>query len=405
MDKQFDIVIVGGGLVGASLANALRYFKGRVALIDRNNLLQPESFNPPLRAMAVSKGSQKILSAIGVWDTLKPCVSSVERILLSEHNVFGSARIDAYQEGLDSVGYIVTNVDLLRAMYQANDLQSSVELFPLSSVTEATRQDGYVSVRLESDSGKQDIRTKLLVLSDGGTSSLSQMLGFEQRQFDYRQTAMVMFAKANDNQYTTVYERFFDGTILLALPLKDQDLFAIVWLMSNDSFKKIKALEDTRIKMMINEGFGSHLHIESLDEKRFSYPIHLHHVPKPINDRVILLGDAAHKIHPFAAQGFNLSLRDVGFLVQCLEDYQYCEVSELLNKYHLLRRDDVKRVIQFTDIAARLIIKRSSTMAVMRGLGLTVFDALPALRHAVVKRGLGLSGLQSRLACGIPLKR
>lgn len=404
-DTQFDIVIVGGGLIGVSMAQSLRNHSARVALIDTHDISRPDILQPPWRAIALSDSSRRIFSTLGVWDMVAEHAYPVRRILVSEKDVFGVTHINAEHEGLDTVGSVIANTHLLQSLYQANNLSDHITLFPLSTVQTARRDQDSVHISLKRGDEAFDLSTRFLILSDGGTSSLASTLGFEQHKIDYQQTAVVFTAEVSEPYDGTVYDRFADGSLLVVLPLRSDTQRAFVWAMRNEEFARIKDFSDEDFMRLAQERLGSCVNICASRSQRFVYPLQCAYVSQPAADRVLLLGDAAHKVHPIAAQGFNLSLRDVAFLAEAIYDCKELATPEMLAAYCSSRAQDVKKVIRFTDGLARIVMNPSRTSAAVRGMGLAAFNMFPWARRKIVRSSLGLSAPYSRLASGIPLQK
>ena len=400
--EQFDIAIVGGGLAGISMLHALRTYPGKVALIDRQDLSRADEFSPPLRAIALSDSSHRIFSALGVWDEIDPCACPVRRIHVSEKNAFGATKIDARNEHLDSLAYVVTNIELLRALYRSYASSSArATLFASHSLASVQRKSNGIDISLQSEGREKQLSARLLILADGGGSSTK--LGFMQRSIDYRQTAHVIAVETERAYDGTVYERFTERGLFAVLPLNGANRRAVVWVMRNDESKIVANLSNDELAGVLGEELGRYNGAITVGDTHFSYPLELRYVSHPAQDRVVVLGDAAHKLHPIAGQSFNLGLRDVAFLAEHITNGEYADMPDMLAAYCRTRVKDTRRVVRFTDGLSRLVMCRLRSMSVLRGAGLAVFNAVPPLRRFVVRRSLGLSPPYSRLACGVPL--
>ncbi len=400
---QFDIAIVGGGLAGISMAHALREYRGRVALIDRQNLARAAEFSPPLRAIALSDGSRRIFSALGVWDEIAPRASAVRCIRVSERAAFGATKINAHSERLDALAYVVTNAELLRALYRAHEVVGKATLLSGHTLTDAQRRDDGLDISLRCEGQAKTLSARLLILADGG-GALSAELGFARRRTDYRQTAHVITAETGRAYDGVAHERFGARGLFAVLPLDGAHRRVIVWAARNDESEAIARSPDDELAHILRAQLGAHVGDVSVVGKRFSYPLELCYVSRPARDSVVLIGDAAHRLHPVAGQSFNLSLRDIAFLAEHIANSERVNAPDMLAAYCRARDKDTQRVVRFTDGLARAVMCPARSAAILRGAGLAVLNALPPLRRFVVRRSLGLSPPYSRLACGMPLR-
>lgn len=399
--RQFDIVIVGGGLAGISMVHALREYPGRVALVDQRNLTQAAEFSPPLRAIALSDSSHRIFSALGLWDEMAPHAFAVRCIHVSEKDVFGTTKIDAHSEKFDSLAYVVTNVELLRALYRANKYAAKATLFSSHTLTDVQRKDGGLDISLRGKGKPKSLSARLLIVADGG-GTLSTELGFTHRQTAYRQTARVVAVETERAYDGVVYERFSERGLFAVLPLDGAHRRVVVWVMRDDEPEAVADLSDDKLAHALCAQLGAHVGGIAVADKHFSYPLELRYVPQPARDSVVLIGDAAHSLHPIAGQSFNLSLRDIAFLAEQIVNSDRIGVPDMLAAYCRARVRDTQRVVRFTDGLARIAMCPMRSAAILRGAGLAVFNVLPPLRRFIVRRSLGLSPPYSRLACGMP---
>ena len=396
-----DVAIVGGGLAGSAAALAAAAAGVRCAIIEPRAVGAPARM--PLRALALSEVSRRILERVGAWRAVRERACPVRKIHVSEQGVFGVTRICARREGLEALGYVVTAADLLRALHQTLAATPSVSVFSPARATAVERAPGRVCVVVDTGDGTRRLRARLLVLADGGASDFSRQLGFEARTKEYRQSAVVAAVEAGAGEHLA-YERFTANGPLAVLPLGGRR-HVVAWVHPEAVAAEVAALADADFIARLQRVLGLRLGRLENPGQRFVYPLALRHSSGVARERSVLLGDAAHRVHPVAGQGFNLTLRDVAFLSQCAADAGGdVGARAVLAAYQACRVRDVRRVVRFTDLLATAFVKPGRGAAYLRGAGLVALDLLPPLRRAVVRRGLGLAPPWPRFA-GAPLIR
>ncbi len=413
MNADFDIAILGAGLAGSALALALRGSGARTAVIETHDLAAPAKI--PLRAIALSDVSKSILQNLGAWNEVRADAWPVRKIHVSEQGVFGVTRIRAAEEGLDALGQVVLASDLARALHRLLRASPQVSLLSPARATEIARHSDDVAVRVGGAGGVSQLRAKLLVLADGGASGFAERLGFRFRTTDYRQSAVVA-AIDGGGEGDVAFERFTAHGPLAVLPAGGRRR-VVAWVHARDDAAAVAALPDDQFTERLQRDLGWRLGKLHNPGPRFVYPLGLNRSLDMVRGRVALLGDAAHRVHPVAGQGFNLALRDVAFLSECVfdalgdpraphdsraphdpHDPRDPGAAAVLNAWRRQRMADVRRVVRFTDALARLFVMPGRPAACARGLGLAALDLLPPLRRGLVRRGLGLVPPWPRLA-------
>ena len=407
MNADCDIAILGAGLAGSALALALRGSGARITVIETHDLAAPATlaYRGPLRAIALSDVSKRILQHLGAWDALRGRAWPVRRIHVSEQGVFGVTRIRAEEEGLDALGQVVLASNLAQALHRLLRASPQVSLLSPARAAEVARHSDDVTVRVDGEGGVLQLRAKLLVLADGGASGFSERLGFRFRTTDYRQSAVVAAIDGGDGDGDVAFERFTAHGPLAVLPAGGRRR-VVAWVHARDDADAVAALADDEFTARLQRDLGWRLGKLQNPGPRFVYPLGLSRSLDMVRGRVALLGDAAHRVHPVAGQGFNLALRDVAFLSECVFDAPRdpCDpgAAAVLNAWCRRRTADVRRVVRFTDALARLFVMPGKPAACARGAGLAALDLLPPLRRGLVRRGLGLVPPWPRLA-GEPL--
>ena len=409
-DRQYDIVIAGGGMIGASLALALSPLGLRVAVVEavaRGETLQP-SFDD--RSTALSRSTQRMFEAMGLWDDVIPAATPIRRIHVSDRGRFGFSHIDAAQQGVDALGYVVINRVLGDVLQSALAKAETVDAFcPAKVVDIDTGGDSARATVAAGGTDRQELDCQLLVAADGAHSELRPMMGICATKTDYGQHAIIgnlLPEKPLDN---CAYERFTDDGPLALLPVAD-DRAGFVWIVSSDDADRVLALDDETFLDELQTAFGYRLGRLSRVGKRAAYPLSLSKAVRLTSERAVLVGNAAHGLHPVAAQGFNLGMRDVAALCDCIADARSANPSadlgdpDLLARYAQWRRNDQGKLVRLTDGIVRLFGSSSPPLKAARNIGMLGFDLIPGVRSVFAKHMMGLAGRLPRLSRGVPLK-
>jgi 2-octaprenyl-6-methoxyphenol hydroxylase len=350
---------------------------------------------------------------MGLWSRIVAGATPIRSIHVSEKGRFGFSHIDATEQQVDALGYVVINRVLGEVLNDAlSGLKNGVMLCParISAVEAAPAGDTAV-VQLESERGTRRLVCRLLVAADGAKSAVREMLGISARTSDYGQQAVignVMPEMAPDNR---AYERFTAEGPIALLPIADNRA-AFVWILPSDRARSVMELDDTMFTDGLQQAFGFRLGSFSRVGQRAVYPLALTRANSLTARRGVLVGNAAHGLHPVAAQGFNLGLRDVAALCDCLLDAMLEAAPdradpgspELLETYANWRQADHGKVVRFTDGLVRLFGDRRSPFRFMRNAGMLGFDLIPGVRSLFARHTMGLAGRLPRLSRGVPLR-
>ena len=347
-----NLVIVGGGLAGMAAALALRNFPGRVALIGRQlpQAEQAAAGSLDQRSIGLSENSRQFLIELGVWESLESAAVPVSAIHISKQGSFGLSRIRASEEGVPALAWIAPASHLRQALWQGLKGQENLVCKIPATAQSLHPGDGQTPARLrvEEADGLRQITAQLIVLADGGQSSLHQQAGFSSQAIDYRQTAIVFNMAVTADTQRQVYERFTHRGLIALLPLA-KNRCGVVWINSSAETQKLLAMRRTQFSRKLQETIGDRLGRITEIGSRQTYPLKLRWVKDVCHQRVLLMGNAAHTLHPVAAQGLNLSLRDVKFFAQqVLRGPQDPGRSIRQSDYRRRRRRDSRRVMAFT---------------------------------------------------------
>ncbi len=399
-----DIAIVGGGLVGASLALALTGLGYSIALVEA--VLPEDDAQPSFdtRTTALSNGSRRVFEGLGVWDEMAREATPIRQIHVSERGRFGSAVIDAAEEGLPALGFVVENRVAGRALWRRLRHASDVRLLAPAQVASAVVEDS-VS-RIELTDGRV-LRARLAVAADGIASRVREGAGVGTTQSDYGQVAVIAQATPGHFHAHVAYERFTPSGPIAALPIPEGRV-GLIWTLEPDAAQRVLALDDQGFLQQLQEAFGWRLGKFRSVGIRHAYPLTLVKAEAAEAPRTAIIGAAAQGMHPIAGQGLNLGLRDAATLAEVLAESAQLQdpgSPEILTRYAQWRRTDRNAMIGFTDGLVRLFGSRIGPVRIARGLGLVLFDLSPTAKSAMSKLSQGFAGRLPRLSRGLPLRR
>lgn len=404
---DYDILIIGGGMVGASLACALGGQPLRIGLIEAvpfgGSLSQPGYDD---RAIALAWGTRRIFEGMGLWPAVAQAVTTIKKIHVSDRGHCGITRIDAAEERVEALGYVITSRALGQILMRALGAPANIEIICPATLTGITISTGRAEVTVEQGGEKRVLSARLVVAADGGKSVVRERLGITTATWDYHQTAIIANVTPQHPHQHVAYERFTQSGPIALLPMSEHRC-SVVWTVASDQAAAVTSLDDEAFLEGLQEAFGYRLGKLQKTGKRHAYPLVLTRVREHIRPRVAVIGNAAHTLHPIAGQGFNLGLRDVAALAQVLVDAQIAGRDigdpDVLNAYAHWRRRDQMRAIAFTDSLVRIFTNPLAPFALGRNLGLIAVDLLPPLKHLLARQTMGLGGKLPRLARGLGL--
>ena len=407
MSKKYDLVIVGGGMVGASLAVALKDSGLSIAIIEAFEWKSQQQPSFDDRSIALSYGSKKIFDAMSVWHEIKDRCQPIKTIHVSDRGYFGATRLYHDEEKVEALGYVIENRVMGEVLQNKIESMSHVDvLMPatVDNVDESTEE-----VKLSVLQGDQviSITTSLLVAADGAMSKVRDMVGITHRKDEYSQSAVIANIVTEKYHQAVAYERFTDTGPLAFLPMiqgeNNEQRISVVWTIIREDQQEIMQLDDTEFMKRLQERFGYRLGRIIKTGKRNVYPLALTESEQLIKDRVVVIGNAAHGLHPVSGQGFNLALRDVALLAEKITEKGVKHPAGWLSDYAELRQKDMNRVFRMTDGLVKIFSNRFMPLAHARAAGLMMVDCLPSLRHLLAKQSMGLVGKMSRLMRGVSL--
>ncbi len=409
IQTDYDVLIVGGGMVGASLAIALIPLNLKVALVDAYKFGVSEQPSYDDRAIALSYGSSRIFSGMGLWKDLESKTTSIQKIHVSDRGHFGAARLSAEKEKVPALGYLVESRVLGKQLYDVlNSSHDQVEQIIPASVIDTKEIQGGLQVTLLQGDKESTISTKLLIAADGTQSKIREMAGIGVKKLDYHQAAVVANVSTEKPHNNEAFERFADSGPIALLPMSDNRC-SLVWTHDTqngtEELEETLALDDGDFLKKLGKEFGYRLGQFTKVGKRSSFPLALVTSEKNTAPHTVIIGNASHTMHPVAGQGLNLAMRDIAVLADLIAKYSHdLSADELLADYESQRSGDIKTTVRYTDSLVRLFSNDNFILGHTRAGGLLAVDRLPPLRKLFTRQSMGINYRQSRLARGLKLK-
>ena len=404
LPRELDVAVIGGGLVGASLALGLSGTGVRVLLVES---VAPDSAAQPSfdeRTTALGNASRRIFQGLGVWDALEPEAARIRTIHVSDAGRFGCARLVAREQGIEAFGFVIPNRVIGAALWRGLASARGIELKAPARIEglQITADGAGFTVVTESGS-RETFVSKLVVAADGAHSLVRAAAGIETGVEDYEQVAIAAPVVSDRPHDGTAYERFTPSGPVAMLPLHGGG-YGTVWANAPHRATELLALSDEAYLGELQKRFGWRVGRFVRVGPRASYPLKLTRASTTVATRTVLIGNAAQALHPIAGQGFNLGLRDAALLAEVIAGAAGdVGAPGLLQRFSEARAPDRGGVVRFTDSLVRLFASRVPGVSLLRDLGLVVFDLSPPAKRALARVSLGFGGPVPRLARGLPL--
>lgn len=412
--QQYDLIIIGGGMVGASLAASLlptaKELGLRMVLIEAQPLPvagQPV-FTPSYdaRSTALAQGVRTLYRRMGIWSALEAHLTPIDQIHVSDRGRFGTTRLHADEEKVPALGYVVENHWLGQVLISHLQQHAGDHLTLISpaDVDMLTPVAGGQHVRLSTDGGEQWLHAELVVMADGGRSSLRERLGIHYHEQAYGQHALVANVSLDRPHNHIAYERFTEAGPLALLPgetLAGQVRCGLVWTLADDALDEVLALDDPAFLARLQQAFGYRAGRFTAVGERHHYPLKLSRAEEQVRTGLVVLGNAAHALHPIAGQGYNLALRGVVALADLIIARRRAGLPlgslDGLSEFVEQRRQDQQRTILFSDRTLKLFTSDNPLLRLGRGLGLQLLDSCPPGKTLFARAAMGLDQPAARL--------
>lgn len=414
MQQHYDLVIIGGGMVGASLACALLPLADtldlKMALIEVQSL--PPAGEPVFtpsydnRSTALAQGVRTLYERMGIWQALQAHLTPIRTIHVSERGQFGTTRLQAEDEGVPALGYVVENHwlgQVLNSQLQSSD-SGQLELIAPAEVIGLEHQADGNRLQVRANGEVQTLSADLVVMADGGRSSLRERLGIAYSVQSYGQHALVANVSLDRSHQNIAYERFTQAGPMALLPgesIDDQARCGLVWTLSDAELEGVSALDDTAFLSRLQERFGYRAGRFVAVGERYHYPLKLALAEEQVRTGLVVLGNAAHALHPIAGQGYNLALRGVVALADVIIERKRAGLAlgdlSALQAFVTQRQQDQYRTIQFSDLTMKLFTSDNSLLRLVRGSGLQLLDSCPLVKALFARAAMGLDQPAARL--------
>lgn len=411
-DQQ--VLIVGGGHVGLSFALLLAHHGIASTLLEKNRYptISPtddrtRSHYLDSRNTALSRRTVQIYQEIGLWDELQSHACRIDSVQISEQGSFGRAQLNKVEEKVESFGQVIENAWLGRKLLLGAQQSPLVTLIDNASVNAVAQQADGVTLSFSNDDAaenEQQLQASVLVACDGRDSTVRQLLNIGTTTYDYQQTAIVGVVETDRRHEHVAIERFSPAGPLAVLPLTDPEgdgndeyqqgcRRSVVWVCPTG--EETKYLEDdAHFLQTLQQAFGQRAGTFVAAGRRGAYPLSRVLADKQVEGRCVIMGNAAHTLHPVAGQGFNLCMRDAHVLAQMMSSQvlkgEDIGNAQLLKRYEKARQTDQKRVIRFCDAVVHGFTHPNPAIKLARNMALLAFDKLPNIKPLVATYAMGL---------------
>ena len=397
-EEQFDILIMGGGMVGSTLACALAHLPLRIAIVDPNKFTAPE--NPTqfdLRVSAITRASQQIFEALDVWQDMTVYPFRDMRVWQEPSS---EIHFDSAHLGDAQLGHIVENREILNALHKSMAMQENLDCVFGHRGKTLNYDEREKQWCAQLDDGAY-IKTKLLLAADGGRSWTRQQLEISQRGWDYKHDAIVTYVKTEKPHEFTAWQRFLPQGPLAFLPLAE-NICSIVWSTHPEHAAELMSLSDDEFARELEMAYESRLGAIEEVAPRVSFPLKFAESNQYISKQAALVGDAAHSMHPLAGQGVNLGLADAASLAQVIE--QACEAKTSfyshrnLRQYERWRKSENLTMLAGVDTIQRLFASTAPSVSWARGQGMAMVNKVGPVKDHIIESAMGLAGDLPKLA-------
>jgi 2-octaprenyl-6-methoxyphenol hydroxylase len=391
--QHFDIIIVGGGLAGNCLALALVDSGLRIAIIEANTREQLHHSAMGDRALALAAGTIETLESLNIWQGLQDKATAITDIHVSDRGHFGKVRLSAKKQHVPALGYVIT-ARYIESHVAALVYKTDIRQLCPARLVGLMSDDNAVNVSIKLKEESLCLSAKLLVGADGGNSSVRKLLDITQQVTEYGQTALVTTVKTSLPHHNIAYERFTESGPLAILPI-GKNQCSVVWTRTTEEANELISGSDNDFLEQLQHCFGYRLGKLSLTAPKRAFPVSLIRADRMRSGRAVIIGNAAHQLHPVAGQGFNLGLRDVIQLADMILIQQELGgdigAESFLNNYAAEREKDHRHTITFTDTLVRVFSNDWLPIAAARNFGLAILDHLPVAKSLLSRHAMGLA--------------
>ncbi|EGR0246908.1 2-octaprenyl-6-methoxyphenyl hydroxylase [Vibrio parahaemolyticus] len=388
--KQYDVVIAGGAMAGATLALAIEHLSQgalRVAVVEPFKAQSDQHPGFDSRSIALSYGTVNLLRHLELWSAIEPFSTPIEHIHVSDRSHAGMTDITKHDVGVEALGYVVELADVGRVYQELLTHSTAIDLYCPDSAKHITRTQENVTIELASG---ELLNAKLLVAADGAVSQCCQQIGLELSEHDFDQVAVIANIVTQEPHQGRAFERFTENGPVALLPMSDNRM-SLVWCLRPDEAQIVMELSESEFLERLQQDFGWRLGAMQKVGLRASYPLLLRHRKQNISHRFAIVGNAAQTLHPIAGQGFNLGIRDVVTLAE-----ELVKQGEDVGRYHGLirfsqrREADRNETIWLTNSLVHVFSNDLLAMRIGRNTALAAMDNLSIFKQPLLRHTLGL---------------
>ncbi|MDG3438287.1 2-octaprenyl-6-methoxyphenyl hydroxylase [Vibrio parahaemolyticus] len=388
--KQYDVVIAGGAMAGATLALAIEHLSRgalRVAVVEPFKAQSDQHPGFDSRSIALSYGTVNLLRHLGLWSAIEPFSTPIEHIHVSDRSHAGMTDITKHDVGVEALGYVVELADVGRVYQELLTHSTAIDLYCPDSAKHITRTQENVTLELASG---ELLNAKLLVAADGAVSQCCQQIGLELSEHDFDQVAVIANIVTQEPHQGRAFERFTENGPVALLPMSDNRM-SLVWCLRPDDAQIVMELSESEFLERLQQDFGWRLGAMQKVGLRASYPLLLRHRKQNISHRFAIVGNAAQTLHPIAGQGFNLGIRDVVTLAE-----ELVKQGEDVGRYQGLirfsqrREADRNETIWLTSSLVHVFSNDLLAMRIGRNTALAAMDNLSIFKQPLLRHTLGL---------------
>jgi len=410
--SHFDIVIVGGGMAGSSMALFLAQNGLNVAVVERNSYQKAQQASFDDRCIALSWSSKKIFQKMGMWSLLEnpqpdkdgnteEVLEAILDIHISDQGKMGSTRLSSQEENVSALGYVVESRAIGNVLTKQVAEQKNITLYCPAELKSMQFDDEQATLELFYRKKAKQLTASLVIAADGAKSFAHQFLAEQPQITPYGQTAVIANVETQFPHNNVAYERFTPTGPLAMLPLT-RNRCSLVWTVNEQQVEEILGYSDKEFLNGLQQNFGYRLGNITRTGKRFAYPLSLMkvdpHAAKQCQ-RLLFVGNAAHSIHPVAGQGFNLGLRDILVLAELIKRNvvqnrgQFSYQAELIGQFWDQREADINRVGQITNSLIKIFSNNQFPWTPSRNVGLILADIIPPIKHKIARQAMGMDAL------------
>lgn len=388
--KQYDVVIAGGAMAGATLALAIEHLSQgalRVAVVEPFKAQSDQHPGFDSRSIALSYGTVNLLRHLELWSAIEPFSTPIEHIHVSDRSHAGMTDITKHDVGVEALGYVVELADVGRVYQELLTHSTAIDLYCPDSAKHITRTQENVTIELASG---ELLNAKLLVAADGAVSQCCHQIGLELSEHDFDQVAVIANIVTQEPHQGRAFERFTENGPVALLPMSDNRM-SLVWCLRPDEAQIVMELSESEFLERLQQDFGWRLGAMQKVGLRASYPLLLRHRKQNISHRFAIVGNAAQTLHPIAGQGFNLGIRDVVTLAE-----ELVKQGEDVGRYQGLirfsrrREADRNETIWLTSSLVHVFSNDLLAMRIGRNTALAAMDNLSIFKQPLLRHTLGL---------------